>query len=342
MGSPPLLDFTALLAPIPGDSPAGSSVSFDLREKLEEARKEDDPDAFAPDDPMRPEKLKKADWKAIIRLAQDILTTKSKDLLVAARLTEALVKEHGYAGLRDGLHLLREMVGSCWDRIQPEIEDGDLEVRATAFNWLDDPDRGARFPTTLRLVPIVPSENGAYTYMDWRRSQDGTGEVSRDDFEKALFAAPQEKVQHSVDDLSQAREELKQLLDTLNTKMQQAAPALTGLRQAVEECGTLLRQMVALKGGASGGDAVATDGTAAATTAGPARSAGSRAEIYRQLGQLAGTLQQLEPHSPIPYLIKRAVELGNLSFPELIKELVRDANVLSDVQRIVGIKEKHE
>jgi type VI secretion system protein ImpA len=74
--------------------------------------------------------------------------------------------------------------------------------------------------------------------------------------------------------------------------------------------------------------------------AAPARAAATRAEAYRQLAQAADLLQTLEPHSPIPYLIQRAIELGKLSFPELIRELVRDANVLSEVNRLVGIKER--
>jgi type VI secretion system protein ImpA len=51
-------------------------------------------------------------------------------------------------------------------------------------------------------------------------------------------------------------------------------------------------------------------------------------------------LKELEPHSPIPYLIQRAVELGSLPFPELIKELVRDQKILTDLNRELGIKEQ--
>ena len=50
-------------------------------------------------------------------------------------------------------------------------------------------------------------------------------------------------------------------------------------------------------------------------------------------------LRRLEPHSPIPYLLERAVTLGALSFPDLMKELVRDANVLAAMSRELGIKE---
>src|SRR5262245_33166412 len=86
----PLLPFDELLQPIPGDDPAGESVPFALRAELEEARKEVNPEDFDDRDPLRPTEPKKADWPAIIRQVKKALTSTSKDLLLAARLTEAL------------------------------------------------------------------------------------------------------------------------------------------------------------------------------------------------------------------------------------------------------------
>ncbi len=62
----------------------------------------------------------------------------------------------------------------------------------------------------------------------------------------------------------------------------------------------------------------------------------SRAQVYQQLAQAAAMLQQLEPHSPIPYLINRAVELGALSFPDLMRQLIRDADVLAGDESRAG------
>src|SRR4051812_39115858 len=137
MASAPQIEIDALLEPIPGDEAAGNAVPFNVRRQLDEHRKEVLPEAFSADDPMRPEQPKMADWPAIVDLAQETLKDTSKDMLVAARLTEGLVKAHGFGGLRDGLTLMRRLIEDCWDRIHPNIEDGDLEVRAAAFNWLD-------------------------------------------------------------------------------------------------------------------------------------------------------------------------------------------------------------
>jgi len=46
MSTPALIDVEALLAPIPGDDPAGKAVPFATREIFDKARKEINPDAF--------------------------------------------------------------------------------------------------------------------------------------------------------------------------------------------------------------------------------------------------------------------------------------------------------
>jgi type VI secretion system protein ImpA len=339
MASPPLLEFETMVLPIPGDKPAGTPVGFDLRDKLEELRKEDNPDDYAPDDPMRPDQLKKADWSGIIRMCKEMLTSKSKDLLITARLTEALVRQNGFTGLRDGIQLTRMLVEQGWDRLLPALESPeDMDLRAAPFNWLDDPDRGSRFPTTLRSVPMLAGENGAaYGWAEWKQSQDGKGKVTREQFQKAIQTTPAERCQNTLADLNHSLEDLQKLSGVLNEKMGTVAPGLLGLKQAIEDCRLLAQQIVKIKAPIGG----AEDGAAASDVGGgaphPSRIASSREEAYRQLAQAAAVLQQLEPHSPIPYLIQRAVALGALPFPDMIRALIREPNVLAELNRELGI-----
>jgi type VI secretion system protein ImpA len=337
MGSSPLLDFATLLAPVSQESPAGEPVPYAVREKLEECRREESPDDYAPDDPTRPQQATRADWPGIVKLTTETLTSSSKDLQTAARLTEALVKLHGFAGLRDGLRLLRQLVAECWDRLFPFIEDGDVEVRAGPFIWLDDPDRGARFPNAVRAAPLISAKGKAYGWLDWHRSQNGKGAVSRGEFEKVAADTPLEYCQQVAAEMSASLDELNSLTQKLTELMGQSAPGLTGIRQALEDSHRLLQQILQRKrplsqGEPDKGNVWTSD--SADSSAGPAA---SRDEAYRQLAHAAAVLRRLEPHSPIPYLVERAVKLGSLSFPDLIRELVRDMNVLGELNRELGI-----
>ena len=83
MGASAVLEFEALLAPIPGDNPAGESVRYaGVYDAIQEARRADD-------DLNKGEwqtEAKVADWRAVINLAIEALGTKCKDLQIGAWL----------------------------------------------------------------------------------------------------------------------------------------------------------------------------------------------------------------------------------------------------------------
>jgi type VI secretion system protein ImpA len=339
MASDPLLDFAALLAPLDktddegNPRPAGEPVGYGLRQKLDAARKDEEPN---PDDPTGAPVARKVDWAGIARTAQEQLTGSSKDFLLGARLTEALTKLHGFAGLRDGLHLLADLVDQCWDRVHPTPDEGEsMEVRAGSFHWLSDPDRGARFPNTVREVPLVQVDDRRLSLMDWKRAAANQGEVPLDDFDRALPVH-----EHVAEDLAQALEELTRLEGVLNARLGEHAPLMIGLREAMEECrgrlGTVVREAPAAEPEA----APAGNDAAPRTAAGPFQAGATRDELYRQVAQIADRLERLEPHSPIPDLLRRAVDLGKMPFRQLVRELIRDAGQLAELRREFGIKDE--
>ncbi|MCC6419895.1 MAG: type VI secretion system protein TssA [Gemmataceae bacterium] len=352
MASAPVLDFSALTQPIPGDAPEGRTVPLPVRQKLGAARKETEPH---PDDPNLGEVPRKADWPGIVRTVEDLLTNTSKDLLLVAQLTEALTRLHGFAGVRDGLHLFYELVEQCWDRVHPMPEEGEgMDVRTGPFHWLSDADRGARFPNTVREVSMLRIDNQTYSWMDWKCSQegkplvDGRDPVPAADFDRALPLSPD-----VAEDLTQANDELTRLEQKLDALMGADAPGMMGLRQALEDCAQLMQTAVRRAGptemagaappAAEAAAALAPNGTSlTASLAVGTGTIATRAEAYRQIEHIAAVLEQLEPHSPIPDLLRRAVALGRMPFRQLIRELIRDPNHLAELGREFGIRELGE
>ena len=108
-----------ILNPIPGENPGGANLRYDpLYSKIKEARREEDD---VPQGDWVIER-KVADWNQVLKLASDAVAAKSKDLQLAAWLTEALIRKEGFSGLRQGLDLIEEMLGNFWDTLYPEIE----------------------------------------------------------------------------------------------------------------------------------------------------------------------------------------------------------------------------
>ena len=198
------------------------------------------------------------------------------------------------------------------------------------------------FPNTIRSRPILAAGPASYSWQDWRRGQDGRGSVSLEAFEKAILATPRDAIQSTYDALVESLAAVDALTPILDARLGADAPGMLSLRKAVVDCRDLAGQILARKGPAASvepepdptSDEVAPDATPAP---GGGRAA-TRDQVYRQLAEAADLLQRIEPHSPIPYLLRRAVELGAMPFPLLMRELIRNPDVLGEMDRELGIK----
>ena len=80
------ISIDTLLAPIPGENPAGEDLRYTtIYEEIKEARRSDD----VLDRGAWKHDIKTSDWQKVVTIAVDALTKKTKDLQIAAWLTEA-------------------------------------------------------------------------------------------------------------------------------------------------------------------------------------------------------------------------------------------------------------
>ena len=63
-----------------------------------------------------------------------------------------------------------------------------------------------------------------------------------------------------------------------------------------------------------------------------------RAHAYRLIGEIATYLMRHEPHSPTPYLLKRAVSWGQMPLSELMREIVRQEGDLTRYLALLGLE----
>lgn len=68
----------------------------------------------------------------------------------------------------------------------------------------------------------------------------------------------------------------------------------------------------------------------------------SRQDAFNRLEAIANYLRQVEPHSPVSYLVQRAVNWGRMPFEDLLQELLKDTAVRAQVGELLGIKPPSE
>src|SRR5262249_46813980 len=158
MASPEVLNFSGLLASIPGDKPTGIDLRADTTPgsdyyAIRDARKtaSDIERRFdkGEDTDAEGKKIPPPDWRPVLERATKVLSEKTKDLEVVAYLTEALVRLRGFAGLRGGYRLSRGLVEQFWEGLYPTATNGEVQDRFSHILYLN----GIEGPGTL-IVPV--------------------------------------------------------------------------------------------------------------------------------------------------------------------------------------------
>jgi type VI secretion system protein ImpA len=356
--SPP--DLRPLLQPISPEAPSGRNLRYEpLYERIREARREDD--SSLPQGVWQIS-LKRADWAQVSALCQQALERESKDLQVAVWLTEAWVMNQGFTGLRWGLNLSTALVEHFWDTLWPTLDDGDPEVRLSLLKWLDE-----RLFTALGKQPVIrPHAPGAVTYgfADWqqillREKQPGLQEaeqatnpegaepppLTRERFMAAASQLPAPTFVALAQELTDALEAISALEQALDKRLDQASAALRRTRAVLGDIQELIASLREKSSHAR------TDAPPEATPEpgappppfGPGRIPSviqGRSEAYQLLGMAADYLLRTEPHSPVPYLVKRAMAWGQLPLDKLLEELVPDSSHAEALHTLLGMKQR--
>lgn len=233
-----------LLNPIPGDHPCGENLRYAaVYDKIKEARREDDD---APQGDWQRER-KTADYALVLKLAGEALATKSKDLQLAVWFTEALCKLESFIGLRVGLLLIHGLLENFWDGLYPQIEDGDLELRAAPLDWL-----GSRMDVFLRNLPITRKGASWYKFRESRSVGYETdaadspkqearaeaiaeGKMTGEDWDQAFNATPKSFYADLESTLDSILEAIESLAGACGEKFGQEAPSFSPLRGTIEE-----------------------------------------------------------------------------------------------------------
>ena len=328
-----------LLNPIPGDNPGGTNLRYaPVFDKIKEARRQDDD---APQGEWQRER-KVADYKQVIKLAGDALATQSKDLQLAAWLTEAHLHQEGFSGLKQGLDLLRGLMENFWDAMYPEIEDGDLELRSAPIEWagtrLDDPLRKARLTRggfsywKFKESRAVGSEEEAAQSDSKRAAREAAvadGKVTLEEFDKDSAATPTAQYEAWMADLDGSLASIESLGTLCDEKFGNYAPSFTPLKTALEEVRNVVNQVLQKRLEQEGRlpepeepEAASADDGWSDTSGGaaPARKkkmvAGLDPEdlddVAVRLAAVARFLRQQDPSSPGAYLLLRGYRWGEL------------------------------
>lgn len=354
-----MAELDALVLPIADGSPAGSNLRLNASdltfERIQQSRTEVLPEV----DPTGAGKP--ADWAAVARECEAALQSKSKDLELAAWLTEAWSRTRGFSGLRDGLRLTIALCDAFWDSLHPGIEEGglDLALRARPLNWLGSSRNMLRSIALSKLVSL--EGRGPLTFEDHKLAQLvdekavlpdkrqhqemlARGLYGAEEWRARLTGAGAESLAALHAEVSDCQKAVAALRELVAKRFPDGdAPNLIPLNDLLGEIRAQLDPHVAppappaAEAPAAAPAASQSTQTSPSPTPAPRGPIASRADALRALAEAGEYFRKHEPHSPISPLVARAVRWGGMPFEAVLREVVQDEAALTRVWNTLGI-----
>ncbi len=322
--------------------------------------------------------LKSADWRQVENLCVPALKNKSKDLQVCAWLVEAWMHLYNLKGLKAGLELMLKLSEKYWDNGYPKLEEDDVEFRLAPYLWLNQKmaDRINNIRATQPNDPELHVHTFA-SYIDIQhfigRKKDDSKSMPKgkletlDSFEKSLEKTDTSFFKELVEDANATIEIATKLEEFLDEKLEKDATSLHNLKNKVGDISRFCKQILSYRGADMDQEAPDFEENPASEggvdseklkETGEKKNKGgadlgvdgkniditsvirSRAHAYQIIRESAEFLEELDPHSPAPHLIKRAANWGRLSFPDLMQELVQDPIMQNEIKRLLGFQQE--
>ena len=360
MPSPVLVELDSLTAPFDGDSAVGADLRNDpsptsdysrLRDARKSARAAERSTLFDGNNSAADEH-----WRTVLELSSTILKNDSKDLEIACWYTEALVRKAGFRGLRDGFILIRQLVENYWSEVYPHPDEDGIATRVAALTGLNGEGAEGVLIAPMRSVPITEgSDPGPFSYWQYKQALDAqrmTDDDARadinakngfsiDDIQRAVELSSQTFYVDLRDDVRDALNEYKRISQILDEHCGiHESPPTSNITNTLTEILGAISHIARLKlpqesseedmsVESAGSETDATIGTRAVKT---------RDEAFRQLAQISQYFRETEPHSPISYVLEKAVKWGNMSLGELIQELIPDSGSRNTYSSLTGVK----
>lgn len=165
----------ALLAPIAKDNVYGEDIRqddspnsdyFTLKDLRNNARATERKQAQG-----EPNLSATKEWQEVLKLSISLLTEKTKDLEVAAWLTEAAVRLEGPQGLKAAFTVIKGLLEQYWDKLYPLADEDGLLTTLAPLTGLNGEENEGSLIAPIRAIEITQANNGKGPYKLWEYQQ---------------------------------------------------------------------------------------------------------------------------------------------------------------------------
>lgn len=343
----------------------GEDLDFDPRiDAIVAARQEDDP-LLAQGNWVT--ELKVADWDFVKNQCSDLLAHTSKDLKLALWYVDALSHTDHLSGIVHGLNLLQALNDEYWLTMYPPLdgEDDSMDIRAGLLSWFVK-----ALSDDLKQITLADSRDDHYNYNYYLTARDheklrqqnpdseASNQLTLNDYNQAIRNSSEHWQRQLMANLATVSEQWQALTDQLNDLMGMDAPVFAPVTDLLTALIQHLKPLVPESFDDIGEEVQATDSDmdtdlayseqAPAATMATGFSPKSRdhqsnrRQALKLLGQIQDYFAANEPHSPVTFLLKRAIDWADMPLDQWLSHIIKSEDQLAALSDMIGISPKQE
>ena len=370
MASEEIIKLDDLLQPISEENPVGDDIRDDssptspyytIKDARNAARAAERNNMFDGDSSEADDQ-----WRKIIDLAPDILQNHAKDLEIASWYTEALIRRYGFQGLRDGFKLIQGLIDQYWDNLYPMPDEDGIETRVASLTGLNGEGAEGVLIVPIRNVQITEGyEPGPFSFWKYQQALDIEKIIdedakaskasklgfSKDDVDNAVNESSESFFVNIRDDVSESIDLYKDIGRRLDEYCGiNDAPPISNITNILGDCLGAINHIGKYKmpseeeaeegiDGENGESGAQGGGDSQAQASGPVK---NRTDAFKKLTEISEFFRKTEPHSPISYIIERAVKWGDMPLDDLMRELIPDSSSRNFYGSLTGVKSEDD
>jgi type VI secretion system protein ImpA len=341
------IDIESLLKEISPEAPSGESdlssepAFIDLEIKIEGTPEREFGGRIV-------QEAKDPDWQEVKKAALE-LSARTHDLRVVMYLTRAMLHTGGFDGFAAGLALLHGLIDRYWESLFPQLDPEDNHDPIQRINILAALSEGEDILVPLKKTDLCVSKRlGHYSLRDVliaggkidATKNDKTPPPTMVDIDAAFkdadideIFAKQTAIQTALDNLARLKTELNKKVGDSHSG---SIPDFTSLSEALREMDAIMRKQLQDRKPpppSNPDSAVAIDAVEDVQSVdsditpqySPVSGINNRQDVIRLLDKICKYYEHFEPGSPVPLLLKRARQLVEKNFIEIIQDLAPDS-----------------
>lgn len=306
------------------------------------------------------------DWEKVFTLGQDILKNHSKDLEVMAWLIESLLRKFGINGLQAGFLLAKNSISQYWDQLYPQLDPDDpdaLEIKVASFSGLNGVDNPGSLILPISHILLTDNKSSLsiklWQYKRAIAASKLSDTTKRDQRYQEMGFTPEEIRQAVVEssenfyttllaDVDNTLRAYRELDHVFMDKCGDHAPPTSMIKESLID----LRDHIifilhdspfvdVLSAKSSKNIANAPKALKTPFIAKKKKTSGIKIDNRKHALQVINAVDSWflhnEPHSPIPYLLKRACKWAAMPFPELLNDLIEEEQIRKNIFKLMGV-----